>query len=112
VEREAKLTVRQEEEKTADVDMERVEVKAVPVAEFGDYVVDGHSNSNEVFTIYFNVCGSACGSTCKHKYLNTFPFGLLQSLDSGDEHPKKIGTSQKNVKLNRFNNITVCECST
>jgi hypothetical protein len=55
VEREAKLTVRQEEEKTADVDMERVEVKAVPVAEFGDYVVDGHSNSNEVFTIYYNV---------------------------------------------------------
>jgi hypothetical protein len=56
VEREVKLTVRQDEEKTADVDIERVEVKPVPVAEFGDYVFHSHSNSNKVFRLYFDVC--------------------------------------------------------
>jgi hypothetical protein len=57
VEREVKLTVRQEEE-VADVDMERVEVKPVPVAEFGEYVVQGHANSNEIFTSQYSVCES------------------------------------------------------
>jgi hypothetical protein len=56
VEREVKLTVRQEEEKTAAVGMESVEVKAVPVTEFGEYVVHCHSNSNKVFRLYFDVC--------------------------------------------------------
>ena len=37
-------------------------------------------------------------------------FENLQSLDSGDEYPKSVGTSKNNVKLNRFANITVCEC--
>ena len=37
------------------------------------------------------------------------PPPYYQNLDSGEEHPKTIGTSKKNVKLNRFANITVCE---
>ena len=54
-----KLTVRQEEEETVNADMEGVlEVKPVPVAEFGDYVAHGHSNSNEIFKFQYSVCES------------------------------------------------------
>jgi hypothetical protein len=56
VEREAKLTVRQDEEKTADVDMERVELEPVPVAEFGYYVAQCHSNSNKILASQYSVC--------------------------------------------------------
>ena len=34
---------------------------------------------------------------------------IIQTLDSGDEHPKTVGTSKRYVKLNRFANITVCK---
>ena len=37
-------------------------------------------------------------------------FVFIQTLDSGDEHPKTVGTSKRYVKLNRFANITVCKC--
>ena len=41
--------------------------------------------------------------------INEVHVSILQSLDSGDEHSKKVGTSKENVKLNRFANITVCK---
>ena len=59
VEREVTLTVRQEEEEVANVDREGVEVRPVPVAEFGDYVADSHSNSNEIFKLQY-VCSKYC----------------------------------------------------
>ena len=55
-EREVRLTVRQEEEEAAVVDKERVQVQPVPVAEFGDYVAQNHSNSDEVFKFQYRVC--------------------------------------------------------
>ena len=54
-EREVRLTVRQEEEEAAPVDRERVEIRPVPVAEFGDYVAQCHSDSDEVFKLQYNV---------------------------------------------------------
>ena len=60
MEREVTLTVRQEEEEVANVDREGVEVRPVPVAEFGDYVADSHSNSNEIFKLQYSVRVYAC----------------------------------------------------
>ena len=60
VERKVTLTVQQEEEEIAIVDKERVEVRPVPVAEFGDYVADSHSNSNEIFKLQYSVCVYVC----------------------------------------------------
>ena len=46
----------QEEEEAAAVDKERVAVQPVPVAEFGDYVAQNHSNQDEVFKLQYEVC--------------------------------------------------------
>ena len=103
-EREVRLTVRQEEEEAAPVDRERVEIQPVPVAEFGEYVVYCHSNVDEVFKLQYSVR--------LYCHVRGFCISLivsLQSLDSGDEHPKTVGTSKKFIKLNRFANITVCK---
>ena len=54
-EREVRLTVRQEEEKTAPAARERVDVQPVSVAEFGDYVAYCHSNSDEMFKYQYMV---------------------------------------------------------
>ena len=55
VEREVRLTVRQEEEEAAPVARERVDVQPVSVAEFGDYVAYCHSNSDEIFKYQYMV---------------------------------------------------------
>ena len=55
VEREVRLTVRQEEEEAAPVTRERVDVQPVSVAEFGDYVAYCHSNSDEMFKYQYMV---------------------------------------------------------
>ena len=55
-EREVRLTVTLEEEKGTVVDKERVAVQPVPVAEFGDYVAQNHSNQDEVFKLQYRVC--------------------------------------------------------
>ena len=55
VEREVRLTVRQEEEEAAPVARERVDVQPVSVAEFGDYVTHCHSNSDEIFKFQYMV---------------------------------------------------------
>ena len=55
VEREVRLTVRQEEEEAAPVARERVDVQPVSVAEFGDYVAYCHSNSDEMFKYQYMV---------------------------------------------------------
>ena len=55
VQKEVRLTVRQEELGAALADGERVEVKPVPLAEFGEYVAQGHSNSNEIFKLQYKV---------------------------------------------------------
>ena len=34
----------------------------------------------------------------------------MQALESGDEYAKTIGLSEEFKKLNRFANITNCEC--
>ena len=49
VEREVTLTVRAEGDETADEVIDKVEVQAVPVAGFGDYVAQAHANLNETF---------------------------------------------------------------
>ena len=55
VEREVKLTVnREEEEETGD--KERVEMKPIPVAEFGDYVAQSHSHLDQDFKFQYSVC--------------------------------------------------------
>ena len=54
-EREVKLTVRQEQQEAAAVDRERVQVRPVPVAEFGEYVATNHSDSNKCFKIQYTV---------------------------------------------------------
>ena len=54
-ERQVTLTVRQEpEEETAAAD-KKVLIKPTPVSEFGEYVAECHSNSNEVFKLQYNV---------------------------------------------------------
>ena len=45
-----------------------------------------------------------------YRYMYFMKNCSLQSLDSGDEHPKSVGTSSKYVLLNRFAKITVCKC--
>ena len=55
VEREVTLTVRAEGDEAADEIIDKVEVQAVPVAEFGDYVARAHANSNETFKHQFKV---------------------------------------------------------
>ena len=55
VEREVRLTVRQEEEEATPVARERVDVQPVSVAEFGDYVAYCHSNSDEIFKYQYVV---------------------------------------------------------
>ena len=64
MERAVILTVRQEEEEAATVDREEVEVRPVPVAEFGDYVADSHSNSNEIFKLQYSVRVHVCSKYC------------------------------------------------
>ena len=54
-EREVRLTVTLEEKEAAVVDKERVAVQPVPVAEFGDYVAQNHSNQDEVFKLQYRV---------------------------------------------------------
>ena len=48
VEREVRLTVTKEEKKEV-VETEKVYMNPIPLENFGDYVVHGHSNSNEIF---------------------------------------------------------------
>lgn len=55
-EREVRLTVSGEEEETAAVDKERLEVPPIPIAEFGEYVAKNHSHSDELFKLQYNVC--------------------------------------------------------
>ena len=55
VEREVRLTVRQEEEEAAPLARDRVDVQPVSVAEFGDYVAYCHSNSDEMFKYQYMV---------------------------------------------------------
>ena len=64
VEREVILSVRQEEEEATTVDREGVEVRPVPVAEFGDYVAESHSNSNEIFKLQYSVRVHVCSKYC------------------------------------------------
>ena len=54
-EREVRLTVTQEQQEAAAVDRERVQVRPVPVAEFGEYVARNHSNSDKSFKIQYTV---------------------------------------------------------
>ena len=56
VDREVALTVRQEEEEEGEMDVERIEIKPVSIEEFGEYVAQSHSNSNEVFLLQYGVC--------------------------------------------------------
>lgn len=113
VEREVKLTVTSEEVKESSADKESVEIKPIPVAEFGDHVAQSHSHSNEQFKVQYKVCswGYVLHSACAgHQHFciinNMF---ALQALDSGDEHAMTVGMSEKFSKLNRFANITVCK---
>ena len=50
-----KLRVSREEEE-ATGDKERVEMKPIPVAEFGDYVAQSHSHSDQDFKFQYSVC--------------------------------------------------------
>ena len=55
VEREVTLTVRAEGDEAADEVTDKVEVQAVPVAEFGDYVAQAHANSNRTLKQHYRV---------------------------------------------------------
>ena len=64
VEREVRLTVakEEEEEKKEVVETEKVYMNPIPVENFGDYVVQCHSNSNEIFKLQY-VVGSCLNCT-------------------------------------------------
>ena len=55
VEREVTLTVRAEGDEAADEVTDKVEVQAVSVAEFGDYVAQAHANSNRILKQQYRV---------------------------------------------------------
>ena len=79
------------------------ESKPVPVAEFGQYVSQNHANTNSGFTMLYKVS--------QLLFVPVSP--PLQSLDSGEaDHPVTVGVTAANKPLNRFKNITVCECYT
>ena len=57
VEKEVRLTVtkEEEEEKKEVVETDKVYMNPIPVENFGDYVVQCHSNSNEIFKLQYAV---------------------------------------------------------
>ena len=55
VENEVKLTVTPEEEEVKVTESNEVYMKPIPVDNFGDYVVQCHSNSNEIFKLQYAV---------------------------------------------------------
>ena len=78
-------------------------IQPVPVEEFAEYVA---KNSDEFFNQQFNVTMGVIAIM----YVKTdIRIVFEQSLDTGDEFPKTVGTSKENAPLNRYTNITVCE---
>ena len=77
-------------------------VSCIPVADFGNFVVESHSNNNSGFRKLFAV--SFYMRMCMYIIIV-----CMQELYSGSEHPVTIGLSSQNKTRNRFANITVCE---
>ena len=59
-EKEVKLSVRLEEDDAKAVKPERIDLEPVPMKEFGHYVAQCHSNSNEIFLHQYLVCLLLC----------------------------------------------------
>ena len=55
VEKEVKLTVAPEEEEVKPPQSDKIYMKPIPMDNFGDYVVQCHSNSNEIFKLQYAV---------------------------------------------------------